>query len=104
MRLRPLLVGIALLSATVASSAVAADGPSLDRRFDEVVGPFLKDHCLACHGPKKQEGKLDLSGYSSAGAVAKGLPTWDLVLERLEAGEMPPEKRLVSRPRPGAGR
>ncbi len=92
MRLRPLLVGIALLSATVASSAVAADGPSLDRRFDEVVGPFLKDHCLACHGPKKQEGKLDLSGYSSAGAVAKGLPTWDLVLERLEAGEMPPEK------------
>ena len=92
MPLRSTLVGIALLAATVALKAGAADGPSLDRRFEEVVAPFLKDNCLACHGPKKQEGKLDLGGYSSADAVVKGLRTWDLVLERLEAEEMPPEK------------
>ncbi len=92
MRPRRMISGIALLAATLALPAGAADGPTLDRRFEEVVGPFLKDNCLACHGPKKQEGKLDLAGYASADSVVKGLKTWEIVLERLEAEEMPPEK------------
>ena len=28
--------------------------------FKEVVGPFLKEHCVECHGPEKQKGKLRL--------------------------------------------
>ena len=54
--------------------------------------PFLKNHCLACHGALKREGKLDLSVYSSLAAVVKNPQVWDLVQERLEAEEMPPEK------------
>ena len=70
-----------------------------------VVHPFLKDHCLNCHGARKQEGKLDLSVYSSTQAVVENYrSSWDLVLERLDAEEMPPEKAprqpswLTSRP------
>src|SRR5262245_15019304 len=45
--------------------------PSLERRFAEVVQPFLKNYCLACHGAEKPKAKLDLSGYTSVAAVAK---------------------------------
>jgi hypothetical protein len=67
------------------------DGP-IERRFEEEVQPFLRSYCLACHGEKKQEAKLDLSGFSSLAVVVKNHRTWDLILERLEADEMPPGK------------
>ncbi len=66
--------------------------PTLEQRFADDVLPFVKSHCLNCHGVDKQEGKLDLSGVSSVAVVIKNHLTWDLVLERLEAGEMPPKK------------
>ncbi len=72
----------------------SADEPTLERRFAGDVLPFVKSHCLTCHGTDKQEGKLDLSGDSSIAAVVKNHRVWDLVLERLEAGEMPPKKAL----------
>ncbi|MDA1049683.1 MAG: DUF1592 domain-containing protein [Planctomycetota bacterium] len=64
----------------------------LRRVFDEQVGPFLKSHCFTCHGKERQEAKLDLSVYSSIEDVTKSHPTWELILERLEANEMPPEE------------
>ena len=58
---------IVLLVGSLAVTAAAAepDEPSLEHRFEEVVQPFLKNHCLACHGAEKPEAKLDLSVYSS---------------------------------------
>ena len=76
---------------TVHSDKPAAE-PTLERRFAGDVLPFVKSHCLSCHGTDKQEGKLDLSGDSSVAAVVKNHRVWDLVLERLEASEMPPKK------------
>jgi hypothetical protein len=63
-----------------------------EKRFSENVQPFVKKYCADCHGAKKQEAQLDLSGYASARDVAKNLRVWELVQERLEAEEMPPEK------------
>jgi Protein of unknown function (DUF1592)/Protein of unknown function (DUF1588)/Protein of unknown function (DUF1587)/Protein of unknown function (DUF1585)/Protein of unknown function (DUF1595)/Planctomycete cytochrome C len=93
--------GIVLLIGclTLGGSAAGADEPSPDRRFEEVVRPFLSEHCLACHGPKKQEGKLDLSGYASTADVLARHRAWDVVVDRLEADEMPPEK-VTRRPKP----
>ncbi len=88
----PLAAGV-LLFGFIGCSTIAAE-PSvqpLERRFADVVDPFLKNYCLACHGTKKREAKLDLSGYTSAAAVAKSQRLLDRVLERLEAEEMPPE-------------
>ena len=50
--------------------------------------PFLKNHCLTCHGTKRQEAKLDLSWYTSLEAVAKNHRVWEIVLERIENEEM----------------
>jgi len=83
-----LLVG----SIAVATTAGEPDQPSLERRLDEVVRPFLKNHCLACHGAEKPKARLNLGIYASVAAVAKDHRVWDVVLERLEAEEMPPEK------------
>ena len=55
-------------------------------------GPFLETYCLGCHGKEKPKGDLDLSAFTTAEAVAKDLPRWELVLEQLEAGSMPPAK------------
>jgi hypothetical protein len=79
-------------AAAVTTTAAVTDEPPLERRFDEVVRPFLKNHCLACHGPEKPKGKLDLSIYGSVVAVVKDHRVWGLVMERLEDEEMPPEE------------
>jgi hypothetical protein len=82
------------LMGCVACQTTAADSPEppLERRFTQVVQPFLKNYCLGCHGAEKPKAKLDLSGYTSAAAVAKNHRIWQRVQERLEAGEMPPDK------------
>ncbi len=90
-------LAVALLTILAASPAVGEErlldlGAVLDREFVETVQPFLKVHCLNCHGPAKQEAKLDLSGFTTAVRVAKELQVWEHVLQRVEAGEMPPEE------------
>jgi Protein of unknown function (DUF1592)/Protein of unknown function (DUF1588)/Protein of unknown function (DUF1587)/Protein of unknown function (DUF1585)/Protein of unknown function (DUF1595)/Planctomycete cytochrome C len=90
MRIRSLFL-VLLGGFAVAPAAIGADEVSLDRGFETVVQPFLKSQCLGCHGAKKQEGKLDLSGDASVEAIVKNHKVWDLVLERLETEEMPPD-------------
>jgi hypothetical protein len=95
LRLTMAFAGIALLTGSLAVPAAAAepDDPALvlTRRFDKFVHPFLKNQCLGCHGPEKRAGRLDLSIYSSSSAIGKNPLVWDLVRQRLEVGEMPPE-------------
>ena len=61
-------------------------------RFTNTVRPFLESHCITCHGPEKPKADLDLSPYSTMDAVVRDHPHWELVLEKLQAAEMPPEK------------
>ena len=80
----------------VSGSLVAADdAPShvplaLRRAFATTVKPFVEKHCRNCHGTERQEAKLDLSPYRTIESVIAGHRIWEIVLERLEAGEMPP--------------
>jgi Protein of unknown function (DUF1592)/Protein of unknown function (DUF1588)/Protein of unknown function (DUF1587)/Protein of unknown function (DUF1585)/Protein of unknown function (DUF1595)/Planctomycete cytochrome C len=63
----------------------------LERRFSTQVHPFLERYCFGCHGAKKPAAELDLSRDSTVTAIAKNAPHWNLVLQRLQAQEMPPE-------------
>jgi Protein of unknown function (DUF1592)/Protein of unknown function (DUF1588)/Protein of unknown function (DUF1587)/Protein of unknown function (DUF1585)/Protein of unknown function (DUF1595)/Planctomycete cytochrome C len=81
------------------AGAPEAVSSSVETRFRENVRPFVAAHCQRCHGPVKPKGDLDLSSFTSAESVAKDLPRWELVLEQLEAGSMPPAK---ARPQPTA--
>jgi mono/diheme cytochrome c family protein len=101
MQLRRLFTVMVVLTG-LAPLVVRADDPpeqSLERRFADVVKPFLSENCTACHGVRKKESKLDLSVYSSVDAVVKDYRVWDRLAERLEAGEMPPEE-ATRQPKP----
>src|SRR5262245_27775632 len=62
----------------------------LDQRFASQVHPFLEHYCFGCHGSKKPKGDFDLTRYSTVSAITADARQWDLLLERLEAQEMPP--------------
>ena len=95
---------LALLIASIAPIALNTEAvgreDELQRGFSDVVRPFLEGHCLECHGKEEPEAKLDLSGFRSARDAAQGFATWKHVVERLKAGEMPPED--ASQPTPKA--
>lgn len=86
------------LAAMVSSCALADDAPQFDRQ----IAPLLKAHCVKCHGPAKQEGKLNLSTPADLirgneqGAV---LVPHDLEASRLwkqvQTDEMPPDAPLT---------
>ena len=90
-----------LLASTVALALAcgalrAAEQPLT---FEQHVRPILKVHCFQCHGEEeKHEGNLDLrltrllvKGGDSGPAIVAGKSGESFLVERLAAGEMPPE-------------
>ncbi|MFO0968232.1 MAG: DUF1587 domain-containing protein [Gemmataceae bacterium] len=70
----------------------AADrGPELEKAFIKSIRPFLEAYCVSCHGGPKPKGDLDLTVYPTVNSVAKDHLRWELVLDRLKAGDMPPK-------------
>lgn len=69
--------------------------------FQREILPLLKTRCVACHGPAKQEGKLNLAlppgikrgGKSGSAIVGKDLDQ-SLIWQRVSAGEMPVDQPL----------
>lgn len=67
----------------------AGQAAAQDDTFQKMIGPFLKQHCHSCHGPKKQESRLRLDEVTGVQIGNRNL--WTMVHERLSAGEMPPK-------------
>ncbi|MCH2210293.1 MAG: DUF1592 domain-containing protein [Fuerstiella sp.] len=88
------ITAIILFPGWILPRTMSAEPAAPDRQpdFADSVRPFLQTYCVECHGSEKQEGKLDLSHHSTSETIAKNYRLWDLVLERLEAKEMPPEE------------
>jgi mono/diheme cytochrome c family protein len=80
-----LLVGVAALRAAAPTDA------ELDRSFTQTVRPFLAAYCTACHSGAQPAAQLDLKAYPNIAAVTADYPHWNLVMEKLAAGEMPPK-------------
>ena len=83
----PRLMAAAALVAffwAVGAERAVADG------VDPQVVAFFRTYCIECHGPKKHEGdfRVDELKVSSTTADAEN---WQLVLDNLHLGEMPPE-------------
>lgn len=53
---------------------------------------FLEHHCLACHGPKKTKGDLRIDELSRDFRSGRDSHRWAEIVERINAGEMPPEE------------
>ena len=101
MRLRYFPIVVIVLAGLMPGPSGAGEPPrrSLEDRFADVVKPFLSRYCLGCHGERKKEAKLDLGVYPSVAEVARDHRVWELVSERLDAEEMPPEE---AKRKPGA--
>ena len=82
----------ALAPVSLGANAIAPGDAALERSFNGTVHPFVETYCVTCHGKEKPEADLDLSPFTTTASVVAGYSYWELVLERLEAGEMPPEK------------
>ncbi|MEY5009673.1 MAG: hypothetical protein RLZZ253_812 [Verrucomicrobiota bacterium] len=74
------ILAFALSIASSANAAVPAP-----------VSGFMQTYCIDCHGPKKQKGdfRVDVLKISATAADAEN---WQLVLDNLHLGEMPPEE------------
>jgi hypothetical protein len=55
------------------------------------VQPVVQKFCVPCHGPEKQKGDLDLSIYGTTNDVLQKPEVWKLVVEKVNAFEMPPK-------------
>jgi hypothetical protein len=71
----------------------AAHGESLEPRpaMDSALAPFVTAYCVDCHSGSEAEAGLALDKLLMAPSVPHHRLQWQRVVERLTAGEMPPE-------------
>jgi hypothetical protein len=63
---------------------------NLKLTFDNKILPLIHDHCISCHDAETLEGNLDMTAFRRVEDIRGAHPTWELVLSRVVAGEMPP--------------
>ena len=83
-----------------ADEDVGAAGKSADAvpvSYRDVTMSILHVRCVVCHGKRKQDGALDvrtraslLRGGESGPSIIPGKPDESLLIQRIDAGEMPP--------------
>ena len=78
-----LLVGVLLLGVLPAAQGAAVQPDSYEK--------FLDTHCLRCHGPELAERDLRIDQLSRDFAAGADGHLWAEIIERINAGEMPPE-------------
>src|SRR5262245_61381820 len=70
----------------------------LDGEFTRTILPFLQTYCINCHGRQQPAAQMDLSGFTTMADFMQDGHRWSQIFQRLEAGEMPPER--ARRPTP----
>src|SRR5262245_51905795 len=59
----------------------------------DIAAPFLKKYCQRCHGGEKQESGFRVDQHLPNEFLTKAVAErWSEVLQKLNAGEMPPKK------------
>jgi mono/diheme cytochrome c family protein len=99
------LVGVAALAGAVVLFARQAADPasgaeSRHQTFDQTVAPFVKQNCAVCHNDQLKTGGLVLTKYHDVSSMVHDRDTWEKVVKRVRAGEMPPKG--MPRPKPEA--
>ncbi len=59
--------------------------------FEKTVVPFIEENCLYCHNAKKQSGGLNLEPLKIAPTLNDKRESWDLIVQKIHSGEMPPK-------------
>jgi hypothetical protein len=64
---------------------------SAEENFHALIRPFIQEHCVQCHGEKKQKGDIRLDTLSTDFTQASNAISWQDVSDMLIIGDMPPE-------------
>ena len=84
-----LLAGLLLQSGLLCSGRAEEGAVTLERH----IKPLLAEYCFDCHNSKTQKGDLDLEIYGDNAKLYENREIWEKVVELVESGEMPPEKK-----------
>jgi hypothetical protein len=94
---RLLVVPVAILVLLPAAGGAAGDGPlSPDSKavYEGTVRPFLRTHCLKCHGEEKTLSGLRLDTLGTDFLSGKTGDVWREVYDRIGNRTMPPKKEV----------
>jgi hypothetical protein len=83
------VLGIGLFALLGRGQTTAKDPPGAD--YPTAVLPLVQKYCLDCHSTKRKKGHLDLERFATAADLRKDLKPWQMLIEQLETGEMPPK-------------
>ena len=75
----------------LALGAIAFAAPRPDPAYRSIVVPFLEKYCVACHNARLKTANLDLERFRDPAVAAAEPDTWDDILGKLRAGQMPPK-------------
>lgn len=108
--LRSGTVSWAVVLALQVSCVLAVDGQvAVAAEFEATAGDVFLRRCIECHAGDEAEGGLDLTtaaglaaGGDSGPAIVDGDAAGSYLLQRIAAGEMPPEKNGHAQPLPEA--
>jgi mono/diheme cytochrome c family protein len=96
------LVTLALPFLTAMTSARAQTASPLvadSAGFEKIVSPFMKSHCVRCHGPAKQEGTFRVDRHLKNEFLDPATKEkWGEVVNVLNSHEMPPEGEPQPKP------
>lgn len=91
-----LLVGVVMWgTGAVEPQRVEAAKPDT---YQTQIAPFIKKHCVECHGDKDPEGGIALHNFDSEKSVQKARKVWEKVLPMLQIEAMPPVEDGRERP------
>ncbi len=85
---------VVLLAALCLLPTIAPAQPT----FDQAVKPLLVQKCRGCHNDQLSSGGLSVTNFLDPGSVAAKREGWELILDKLRSGEMPPPS--VTKPAP----
>jgi cytochrome c5 len=78
------------MSTLPASPQQAAEGPGA-ATFENAVSPVLANTCSLCHNRQLASGGFDAAAFLDPASLASKREGWELILQKLRAGEMPPQ-------------
>jgi hypothetical protein len=82
--------GPAAQAQTAPSTTLRKATDDLERRFASDVRPFIESYCAGCHGGASPAAQFDLRSTTTVDDVRRDQARWGLVLDKLEANQMPP--------------
>ena len=82
------LPALALLLLAIAASTARGQ---TDAEFSGKIQPVLAKYCATCHGEEQQSGDIRIDDLDPDMIHGKDAETWQLVLDQLNLGDMPPE-------------